>query len=73
MPTGYIMESCHEPWKCQERKGRSEGEKEDGQRKKREEKRKGERMREIALERIFDFALLHIAFYKSRFWELKRP
>ena len=52
LPTGYIMESCHEPWKCQERKGRSEGEKEDGQRKKREEKRKGERMREIALWRI---------------------
>ena len=43
------MESCPMPWKCQERKGRSEGEKEDGQRKKREEKRKGERMREIAL------------------------
>ncbi len=49
LPTGYIMESCPMPWKCQERKGRSEGEKEDGQRKKREEKRKGERMREIAL------------------------
>ena len=44
------------------RERKSEGEKEDGQRKKREEKRKGERMREIALERIFEFALLQIMF-----------
>jgi hypothetical protein len=29
------------PWKCQERKGRSEGEKEDGQRKKEGEEEKG--------------------------------
>ena len=55
--TGYVMESCPKPWKCQRRKGRSEGEKEDGQQKKEEEKRDGERMREIALERIFEFTL----------------
>ena len=46
LPTGYVMESCPEPWKCQERKGRSEGEKEDGQQKKEEEKRDGEKGRE---------------------------
>ena len=46
MPTGLVMESCPKPWKCQRRKGRSEGEKEDGQQKKEEEKRDGEKGRE---------------------------
>ena len=54
LPTGYIMESCPMPWKCQERKGRSEGEKEDGQLEiegeKEEEKRKGEDVRICPLE-----------------------
>ena len=53
LPTGYIMESCPKPWKCQERKGRSEGEKEDGQRKLREKRgrwRKGEDVRICPLE-----------------------
>ena len=54
-------------------KGEARERKRTGSGEKREEKIKGERMREIALERIFDFALLHVAFYKSRFWELKRP
>ena len=48
------MESCPKPWKCQERKGRSEGEKEDGQLEiegeKEEEKRKGEDVRICPLE-----------------------
>ena len=44
--SGLVMESCPKPWKCQERKGRSEGEKEDGQQKKEEEKRDGEKGRE---------------------------
>ena len=44
--TGYVMESCPKPWKCQRRKGRSEGEKEDGQQKKEDEKRDGEKGRE---------------------------
>ena len=39
--SGLVMESCPKPWKCQERKGRSEGEKEDGQRKKEGEEEKG--------------------------------
>ncbi len=51
LPTGYIMESCPMPWKCQERKGRSEGEKEDGQRREKEE----ERMRRFALWRMREF------------------
>ena len=34
------------PWKCQGGKGRSEGEKEDGQQKKEDEKRDGEKGRE---------------------------
>ena len=54
MPTGLVMESCPKPWKCQERKGRSEGEKEDGQLEiegeKEEEKRKGEDVRICPLE-----------------------
>ena len=41
--SGLVMESCPMPWKCQERKGKSEGEKESGQRKKREKKRDGEK------------------------------
>ena len=41
LPTGYVMESCPMPWKCQERKGRSEGENEDGHRKKEGEEEKG--------------------------------
>ena len=46
LPTGYIMESCPMPWKCQERKGGSEGEKEDGQLEiEGEEERKRERVR----------------------------
>ena len=47
--SGLVMESCPEPWKCQRRKGRSEGEKEDGQLEiegeKEEEKGKGEDVR----------------------------
>ena len=39
--SGLVMESCPKPWKCQERKGRSEGKKEDGQRKKKGEEEKG--------------------------------
>ena len=52
--SGLVMESCPKPWKCQERKGRSEGEKEDGQLEiegeKEEEKRKGEDVRICPLE-----------------------
>ena len=44
--SGLVMESCPKPWKYQERKGRSEGEKEDGQQKKEDEKRDGEKGRE---------------------------
>ena len=47
LPTGYVMESCQMPWKCQEIKGRSEGEKGDGQRKKEGEEEKGRENEEI--------------------------
>ena len=43
MPTGYIMESCPEPWKCQEEKGKAREKKKTGSGEKREKKRKGER------------------------------
>ena len=39
--TGYVMESCPKPWKCQRRKEKCEGEKEDGQRRKEGRKEKG--------------------------------
>ena len=59
LPTGYVMECCPMPWKCKERKRRSEGEKEDGQRKKEgeEEKRerKGEDVRICPLEDMKNF------------------
>ena len=49
MPTGLVMECCPMPWKYQRRKGRSEGEKEDGQleieEKEENEKGKGEDVR----------------------------
>ena len=49
------MECCPEPWKCQEEKGEARERKRTGSGEKKEKKRKGERMRGIALERIFEF------------------
>ena len=45
-------------------KGEARERKRTGSGEKREKKRKGERMRGIALERIFDFALLHPCFWE---------
>ena len=62
--SGLVMESCPKPWKCQERKGRSEGEKEDGQRRKEGEERqkgKGEDVRICPLEDM-RVLLEHVAF-----------
>lgn len=50
LPTGYIMESCPEPWKCQEEKGKAREKKRTGSREKREKKRKGEDVRICPLE-----------------------
>ena len=47
LQSGLVMECCPEPWKCQERKGISEGEKEDGQWKKEGEKEEGRENEEI--------------------------
>lgn len=41
LQSGYVMESCHEPWKCQGEKEKCEGEKENGQRRKEGEEGKG--------------------------------
>ena len=66
--SGLVMESCPKPWKCQERKGRSEGEKEDGQLEiegeKEEEKSKGEDVRFCPFEDM-RVLLEHRVFSKS--------
>jgi hypothetical protein len=41
LQSGYVMESCPMPWKCQGEKEKCEGRYEDGQRKKKGEEEKG--------------------------------
>ena len=58
MPTGYIMESCPMPWKCQEEKGKARERKRTGsgkRGKKRERERKGEDVRICPLEDMKNF------------------
>ena len=54
LESGLVMVCCPMPWKCQRRKEKCEGEKEDGQLRKEgekeEEKRKGEDVRICPLE-----------------------